>query len=305
MDCQKSVSNPHDQFFRMAFKDKRVAHHFLKTWLPSALRQEIDFEQLQLQPRHYTNAVRKESVIDVLFRTQIRGRDAYLYVLLEHQSTPDVLMPFRLFQYMCTVMDNHLNVHKTKKIPLVYPIVVYHGKRPYPHSMNLRDLVDAPEDLVSQYFLKPFQLIDLGQIDDETLKQHAWSGVMEFVLKHIYERDIVPYIQQIAPILHELSAHDGEEYTQVVLQYVIGSGEVPDKNAFFKLIDSEVSQKIGDKIMTLAEQLKEEGKMEGKLEGKLEAVKLMLKEGTNLLFIQKVTGLPLELIQNLSKSTEV
>ena len=51
-----------------------------------------------------------------------------------------------------------------------------------PFQLISSDLIDAPPSLTERYFLKPFQLIDLGQIDDEILKQHVWSGVMEFAL---------------------------------------------------------------------------------------------------------------------------
>ena len=80
------------------------------------------------------------------FKTKIEGREAYLYLLLEHQSTPDKLMPFRLLKYMCNIIDHHLTTHGTKHdkiIPLIYPVVIYHGKRKYPFSNNLGDLIDA------------------------------------------------------------------------------------------------------------------------------------------------------------------
>ena len=82
-------------------------------------------------------------------------------------------MPFRLLKYICNIIDHHIKIHGVKNInyPLIYPLVVYHGKSKYPFSTNLGDLIDAPQALVDHYFLKPFQLIDLGQIDDETLKQ--------------------------------------------------------------------------------------------------------------------------------------
>lgn len=162
------------------------------------LCQLVDFDHLEIQPRSHINDLRQESEVDVLFKTTIDGHQAYLYLLLEHQSTPDPLMPFRLLKYLCNIIDQHLKEHGKDKIPLIYPTVIYHGKRKYPFTTNLADLVDAPKELVDRYFLKPFQLIDLGQIDDETLKQHAWSGVMEFVLKHIFARDMLPYLNDIA-----------------------------------------------------------------------------------------------------------
>jgi hypothetical protein len=68
--------------------------------------------------------------------------------------------------------------------------------------------MDAPKELVDKYFLKPFTLVDLTQIDDEQIKQKPWAGVMEFTLKHIFARDLLPYIMDIVRLLQELD-HQG------------------------------------------------------------------------------------------------
>lgn len=302
---KNQISNAHDQFFRTAMADKRVARDFLMAWLPGELCQRMDFAQLEIQPRSHINDVRQESAVDVLFKTMIEGHEAYIYLLLEHQSTPDPLMPFRMLKYMCNIIDHHLKTHDGKKIPLIYPLVIYHGKRKYPFSTDLNDLVDAPPSLIDRYFLKPFQLIDLGQIDDETLKQHAWSGVMEFALKHIFARDILPFLKDIADTLHQLDNAGGRDFIAIVLQYLLERGELSDKEAFFKLIDTQISHEVGEKIMSLAEQLKEEGRIEGKLEGELEGkqeiAKRLLEENTDPAFVAKVTGLSLDKIKLLQK----
>jgi recombination-promoting nuclease RpnB len=124
---KNNINNAHDQFFRTAMANKTVAREFLKTWLPGELCQLVDFEQLEIQPRSHINEVRQESEVDVLFKTTIGGYEAYLYLLLEHQSTPDELMPFRLLKYLCNIIDQHLKTQGNNKIPLIYPTVVYHG----------------------------------------------------------------------------------------------------------------------------------------------------------------------------------
>lgn len=294
---KNQINNAHDQFFRTAMADKRVARDFLMAWLPGELCQRFDFDQLEIQPRSHINDVRQESAVDVLFKTMIEGHEAYIYLLLEHQSTPDPLMPFRMLKYMCNIIDHHLKTHGGKKIPLIYPLVIYHGKRKYPFSTDLNDLVDAPPSLIDRYFLKPFQLIDLGQIDDETLKQHAWSGVMEFALKHIFARDILPFLKDIADTLHQLDNAGGRDFIAIVLQYLLERGELSDKEAFFKLIDTQISHEVGEKIMSLAEQLKEEGR----IEKEREIAKRMLDEGAEPAFVAKVTGLSLDKIKMMQK----
>ena len=297
----RQLNNPHDQFFRSAMSDIRVARDFLNAWLPQDLSHRIDFERLEIQPRSYINEVRQESEVDVLYKTTIDNKEAYLYLLLEHQSKPDSLMSFRLLKYLCNIMDDHIKIHRTNKLPLIYPVVVYHGKRRYPFSTDLKDLIDAPKELVDRYFLKPFHLIDLGEIDDETLKKHAWSGVMEFALKHIFSRDILPWFKKMTHLMYNLDHSDGRDFIAIVLQYILERGEINDPSEFFKLIDTQISPEVGEHIMSLATQLRKEGREEGRKEEQTQIAKRMLEEGSNQTFVIKVTGLSLEEINELQK----
>ena len=68
------------------------------------------------------------------------------------------------------------------------------------------------------------------------------------------------------------------------------------------MMQSKLTPKAGDEIMSLAEILKEEGRVEGKLEGKIEIAKHMLDAGSDLAFILKVTQLPLAQIKALQKN---
>jgi len=130
------VTNPHDQFFREAMQDKRVAKEFLEHHLPPELLVLLNLNQLVLQPRSQSNAVRRESIVDLLFKTVIANHEAYIYLLLEHQSSPDPLMAFRVIEYIINAIRDHLKKHNTQKIPLIFPLVIYHGK-PYQFKRDI------------------------------------------------------------------------------------------------------------------------------------------------------------------------
>ncbi len=161
--------------------------------------------------------------------------------------------------------------------------------------------MDAPKELVEKYFLKPFQLLDLGRIDDDSIRQHAWSGIMEFALKHIFARDILPHLRNIADLMQQVDKQGGGDYLAIVLQYLLERGELSDKDAFFNLIEQQISHQVGEKIMSLAEQLRQEGVREGELKGKLEIAKRMLAEGSDPVFIEKVTGLSIDQVKKIAK----
>lgn len=307
------VSNAHDNFFRTAMANKKVAKDFLKAHLPEDIRRVIDLDNLNFQPRSHIDDIRKETIVDILYKTKIADREGYVYLLLEHQSRPDELMPFRILKYICNIISQDLEQTRKKTIPLIYPMVIYHAERPYPYSTDIRDLVDAPKELVDRYFLKPFHLIDLAKIDDQELKRHAWAGALEFALKHIFARDILPYLEDIAQLLHRIDQSGGRDYILIVLQYILERGQVADVHSFFDLINNKVSPDVKENFMTLAEKLELRGELRGEQRGMLmgeqqktlEVAQKMLSENIEYSLIAKITGLSLNEISELQSNAKV
>src|SRR5581483_11742457 len=118
---ENPISNPHDKFFRTVMSNKRVVREFLEIHLPQDMRKLTDLNNLIYQPRSYIDSIRKETHVDVLYKTTIGGKEAYIYLLLEHQSSPDELMPFRMLKYTCNVIAHHLETTGKKTLPLIYP----------------------------------------------------------------------------------------------------------------------------------------------------------------------------------------
>jgi recombination-promoting nuclease RpnB len=129
----------------------------------------------------------------------------------------------------------------------------------------------------------------LANIKQHSRKKHAWSGVMEFALKHIFARDVFPHIKNITNLLAQLDQSDGREFVDIVLQYFLERGELKNREKFFELISD---------IMTLAEQLKEEGQQERALK----IARNLLNDGAEPAFVAKVTRLSLPVIKNLKKN---
>lgn len=132
---------------------------------------------------------------------------------------------------------------------------------------------------------------------------------MELALKHIFARDVLPYIQDMATILRRIDEAGGREYVSIVLQYVLERGEMNDKEAFNRLIKTQVSPEVGEKVMSLGEQLYAEGIQKGIQKGmqkgvqqrNIEIAERLLKEGVEPAFIAKITELPLFKIKELQE----
>ncbi|MDX7527185.1 Rpn family recombination-promoting nuclease/putative transposase, partial [Enterobacter hormaechei] len=83
-----------------------------------------------------------------------------IYTIIEHQSSADAHMAFRLMRYAIAVMQRHLDAGH-KKLPLVIPLLFYHGAAsPYPYSLCWLDEFDDPES-ARQLYSTAFPLIDI------------------------------------------------------------------------------------------------------------------------------------------------
>jgi predicted transposase/invertase (TIGR01784 family) len=285
-----------------------------------------DLSNMELQPRSHIDVFGDEGILDISYKAKMMGKDCYLTLLIEHQSKPLRLMPLKILRYSLNLLEQHLETQKGKKgrnykkpLPLIYPIVIYHGKELYPYTKDIKDLVDAPRDLVDRYFLQPFQLLDLGTIEDEEIKSHVWSGIMEFALKYISMNDLLSWLHNIVAECQKLEQLEGgQKIVGTMLHYALSRGRLKSKEAFLKFVSKEFGQERGAEMMTLAEQLKAEGRaemmtlaeqlrVEGKVEGRAEGIlrsKLdvamnLIAEGLDLSFVAKVTELPMSQLQDL------
>lgn len=313
---KQNINKPHDHYFRQAMSNPHVAREFFESHLPQELLKHIDLNYLESYQESFIDNLREENIVDILFKTKFADKEILLYLLTEHQSTPCKLMPLRMLRYQLNAITHHMKITEKKEIPLIIPLVVYHGKKPWIYSRNIKDLVSAPRWLIDKYFLQPFQLIDLNTIDDEQLKRKIWSGTMALTLKHIFKRDFLPYLPEIAKLLKKIHSRD-HSYAESTWFYIINVTEISDKQEFYDIIKKDYIPEAGEKIMTFAEHLRQEGweqgiqqgmqqgMQQGKLEEQRNLIKRMFSKGLNSNEIAQLTDLPVEEIYAAADLSQV
>ncbi len=117
---------------------------FLQLYLPAPFLAICELDSLQLVSGSFVEEDLRASYSDILYSLRTRHGPGYVYALIEHQSTPDKLMAFRLLRYALAAMQRHLDAgHDT--LPLVVPILFYHGKvSPRPWARNWQQLFADP-----------------------------------------------------------------------------------------------------------------------------------------------------------------
>ena len=305
---KRNVPTPHDLFVKTSLKDINIARAFLKTHLPQEIQKRIDFNSLVPTDKEFILPELKRIQSDIIYKCLIDNQDSYIHFLIEHMSTAESMLPFRRLQYNVALMDDHLR-QGNKKLPSIISLCLYHGtKSPYPYSTDIHDCFENPE-LSRQYSFQPMKLIDLTVMDDETLQEHGLNALMELLLKHHSDKQIIRFLknlQESGKLSRLLSAIDDGNYPIIVLDYLMNTGDDPSSKAD-DVIDilTKALPQYGDQFMTFAQQLKHEGMQQGMQQGmqheKYEIAKNMLRDNEPLEKVCRFTGLDLEIVAKLEQ----
>lgn len=285
------IHDPHDRLFRNFLADINKAKDFLETYLPENIKKQCDFSSLSFKAGSFVEKDLKHHFSDILYSVKIAGAQGYIYTLIEHETTPRKLTPFKLLRYQIAIMKQHLDQgHQT--LPIVIPLLFYRGKKsPYPFSTDILDCFESKE-LAQETFLKPYSLIDITVIPDEELRIHKGMAILELIQKNIYKRDALEFIQDIAlQVAKHLLTPD---QFNSLLYYISQEGESKNFEQFYSSL-AEALPNYREDIMTLAQQLEQKGLKEGLKQGEhrkaVAIAKNMLNEGISPKATQKLTGL--------------
>ncbi|MBJ8872290.1 Rpn family recombination-promoting nuclease/putative transposase [Citrobacter braakii] len=278
-----TTSTPHDAVFKQFLYHPDTARDFLDIYLPSTLRELCDLQTLKLESGSFIEDSLRASYSDVLWSLKTNEGDGYIYVVIEHQSSPDAHMAFRLMRYAMAAMQRHLDAgHKT--LPLVIPMLFYHGAlSPYPFSLCWLDEFDDPI-VARQLYSATFPLVDITVIPDDEIMQHRRIALLELMQKHIRKRDLIGLVEQLVSLLATGYANDSQLKT--LFNYMMQFGNTPHIDKFIREVAQRVPQQK-ESLMTIAEVLQQEAKQQEALR----IAQMMLANGISHEIILKITGL--------------
>ena len=285
-------------FVDLFAKDITAKENFVSLY--NALHEtNLDYKTTEVKP------VMIEQVLYMKYYNDIAMLiDNKIVVLIEHQSTINENMPFRILEYIARIYEK---VVKTKnkfgkklvKIPLPEFYVFYNGKEDFPleKTLKLSDAFMLPEKEYSADLLNfPLEItvkvvninIDKGNPILKRCKVlDQYSDFIELVRKSIDSGTDDPFATAISQAAKEgfLSDYLERKSTEV-------------ENMLMTEYDYDTD------IAVQREEAYEDGLSKGAYQEKLETAKSMLADNLNIQFIAKYTNLPLEIIQQLKKELQ-
>jgi predicted transposase YdaD len=272
-----SPMGDHDALFKRAFSVPAHAAGELRCVLPASIVEEMRHRQA-----------------DLLFRAPLRDGPghSYLYVLLEHQSEPDRLMPYRMLGYVQRIWDAIVRDEPGRmSLPPVIPVVVHHGEAGWSAPRSLHALVEGiasgsiPE---LSRFVPNFELCidDLVSIDDEALRARPMAPLPKVTLWLLRDgRQLEVFLASLASWGAQLEAlvraDRNEQDSQVIARYILRvAGELPFERLRDTLTKSAPAfeQAMASAAEQLIQQGLQRGLEQGRQEGRAEERKATLRD---------------------------
>jgi predicted transposase/invertase (TIGR01784 family) len=225
----------------------------------------MDMDTLEVDTEGYVDDHLKECFSDVVATVQLTdGQLSNIYILFEHKSGVDKLVRLQVLKYTVSKWSKWA---KNKELfdgylPIVIPIVVYHGAVEWQFSTEFSDMFRLPsEDF--RLFTPKFNYIlhDISHVDEESFKASVDIQTFLLLLKYIYRPELSHKLPEILSLLNELKDKDRiTEYLPIIIKYILSVGKV----SLDEIKEAVKSLPKGDEtVETIADQLRQEGKKQG------------------------------------------
>lgn len=263
---------PHDSLFRALLSDAGRAEAFLRQHLPPPIVARLGPDPPVPLPGTYVDEALRNSQSDCLFQVTLKdGRTGFVYVLLEHKSTPDLRTPLQLLTYMLRIWSEY-GGQDLRRLPPIIPVVVYHGTQTWTVPRSVVEALDAEAPLRRQLRDLRYTLVDLGKVADRQLAAHpeTRSGLMALKYAARPER-----LERLADILRGVEA--GSLLEEKLMYYIasVFEGLTPDRlRAAARQAKPEQEERM---VSLAAEQWMKEGEARGVALGKLQTIRMGLE----------------------------
>ena len=284
----KDISSPHDVFFKNIMGRVEIARTYIRHYLPVEITSQMDLDTLEVDTEGYVDDHLKEFFSDVVVTVNLTdGQPSDIYILFEHKSGLDKLTRLQVLKYMVQKWSKWVKDREQFEgyLPIVIPIVVYHGVAKWKYSPDFFDLFRMPSEHF-RFFIPRFEhlLHDISHVDDESFRSSVDIRVFLMLLKYIFLPELNHKLPEILSLLLELKEKDRvTEYLPVIIKYIL---------AVRKLSLAEIKEAVKnlpkgeETVETTAEQLIKEGmdrgiligESRGESRGESKAIQIMLLE---------------------------
>ena len=302
------INKKHDKLFKEMLSNKKEVVNFLKLHL----NMDLSENEIEKYEKEFRTSVFGSIEADIVYK--IKDKD--YFILIEHQSTIDDKMAYRIQNYKQAIIDSAIDTKrlkdKTYKIPKVLAIVLYTGKRKW-KKQELKDIEEKLEGFTEPN--EEYKLIDVNDFSKKDLLEDNLITSKAMLIESSKGKEEL--YQNIEDVIDNQENLDGDkeennQQLETLIKYELT--ETENENIIKKFIEKIKNGKGDETDMTNASRIinremrarekaaKNEGMLLGISQGISKGIAMMVKKLKDKMSIEEIcqlTGLSEQQIENL------
>ena len=292
-----TTNSKHDKIFKIILSNKQEAEKCMNKVLK--INYKIMAEKLELYNKEYITTKFEKMESDIVYKIAEKNT----YIIIEHQSTVDRLMPYRIFQYTAELLREVIEKDKVKNInylqPRIIAIVLYTGNR----KRNIQNIDDLQAPLEGYKKIKPpYILVDINKFSKRELLEDDLMITKAMLIEK--EKSVEGILNSLEQIRKKILANPNKRQMQLfmtIVRYILLSIDDEETKT---LLQAEIEEMKGVEedmlhaTMVLNEAFEKREK-KGRMAGIKEIAKKLLKQNMKIETISEITGLTIEEIEKL------
>lgn len=301
----RRIAQPHDALFRRVFSEPAQAAALLSASLPAAVRDRFDWNTLTRLPDTFVDERLRRTESDLLFEVDQPGGEApaRVYMLIEHQSSPDRFMPLRLLRYCAAILEAAAReAPERKRLPSVLPVVFHQGPRPWPYPTSLDGLLEESARNLPWGPRLDYLLLDQGAGGLSTVVGSPLGRLVQYLMLALSgpESERASALERAVGLMRDLWSSERPHDLEAFYSYVFHGREDPAMMKEVEAMLEEIEARGPDaELKSLGQLIWERGQRRGRSEGvqlgarraTVATVEGFLRAGVDWQVIESATGL--------------
>jgi predicted transposase/invertase (TIGR01784 family) len=271
----------HDQGYKRLFSHPQTVEELIRGFLRPDWVERLDLSTLEQIGSGFISDDLRERQSDVVWRVRWRGEDEgwfYLYLLLEFQSTSYPFMAARMLTYVSLLIEEIIRKEKLKPgagIPVVLPVVLYNGKRPWRAPLDLAEMfVDVPPSLRRHLPGLRYLVLDENRLDLDRPELARNTVASLFRIETTGEPQ--EFLQRARELATRIPQEEQELRRTIIIWLLAVLRRSFPGATIPETVDLEDTSMLEENMREWSKKQRREGRREGKQEGRVEGIREVL-----------------------------
>ncbi len=313
--------NVYDSGYKKLFSNHEFLRQLLTGFVNEEWIHEIEYSTVERLDKSFVSDEFVERESDIIYKVKFKGRDVYIFILLEFQSSIDKFMSLRMLRYITELYQDLLKNHNLKRLPSVFPLMLYNGEKRWTASEELNKLIESsiPDQYIPHF--KYFKIAE-NEFSKDFLKKMKNSVAALFYTENCSGEELKKEIETVVGLIKSEKPAEITLFINWFKHMFNDRKELVEEVQGIKEVKSMLRTSIKKIKLEAAKEGREKGLQKGFQEGiekgiekgilkgiikgeqkkAIETAKIMLNKKMNPKDISEITGLSIQEIERLKEN---